>query len=85
MIVQLAGKREEAIRHYCKALDIDPDYPAADEMLYLTLGDKLQDGSTPMNIESVNEDGSFVLVVRDPCQSATGKKKRAAGERTRPY
>ena len=69
--VHLAGKPDEAIRYYCKALEIDPDYSDTDDKLYRALADKSEDGSVRMDLDRVNDDGSRVVVVHDPCPSAT--------------
>jgi hypothetical protein len=66
--LQLDGRLDEAIPHYCRALEIDPKNARAHYHLEVILEQKADEGSVPMDVESVGADGSVVLVPRNPCR-----------------
>jgi Tfp pilus assembly protein PilF len=71
MVAHSDGNLDEAIRDYCKALEIDPDHPGANDLLLAALIEKSEAGEGRMKVSGVEDDGSFVLRVRNPCRSAT--------------
>jgi hypothetical protein len=61
------GRLDEAIRHYCRALAIDPKNRRARYDLNAALDAQVEAGEADVDVEGEDENGMLVVVPRDPC------------------
>lgn len=65
--LHLQGEIKEAIEHYCKALEIEPDNRRAESNINVALERLVEEGGAEMVIAVRGDDGTIELEPRHPC------------------
>jgi len=77
--LQLGGRTDEAVAHYCKALEIDPDNKRAVSNLDAAVEEQIEKDSAGgkvvmLDLMEVGPDGSVQLAPKDPCEKFRSQK-----------